>query len=72
MKRKPSFNEKREFDMLEKEIKKMNLEKNEITEKLSDSNLSYAEIEKCSQRFSELSQLIDEKELRWLELSELC
>jgi len=72
VKRKPSFNEKREFDMLEKEIKKMNLEKNEITEKLSDSNLSYAEIEKCSQRFSELSQLIDEKELRWLELSEIC
>jgi len=72
VKRKPSFNEKREFDMLEKEIKKMNLEKNEITEKLSDANLSYAEIEKCSQRFSELSQLIDEKELRWLELSELC
>ncbi len=72
VKRKPSFNEKREFDILEKEIKKMNLEKNEITEKLSDTNLSYAEIEKCSQRFSELSQLIDEKELRWLELSELC
>jgi len=72
VKRKPSFNEKREFDMLEKEIKKMNLEKNEITEKLSDSNLSYAEIEKCSQRFSELSQLIDQKELRWLELSEIC
>ena len=72
VKRKPSFNEKREFEILEKEIKKMNLEKNEITEKLSDSNLSYAEIEKCSQRFSELSQLIDEKELRWLELSELC
>ena len=72
VKRKPSFNEKREFEILEKEIKKMNLEKNEITEKLSDSNLSYAEIEKCSQRFSELSQLIDEKELRWLELSEIC
>ena len=71
-KRKPSFNEKREFEMLEKEIKKMNLEKNEITENLSDTNLTYAEIEKYSQRFSELSQLIDEKELRWLELSEIC
>ncbi len=71
-KRKPSFNEKREFEMLEKEIKKMNLEKNEITEKLSDTNLAYAEIEKHSQRFSELSRLIDEKELRWLELSEIC
>ena len=72
VKRKPSFNEKREFEMLEKEIKKMNLEKNEITENLSDTNLTYAEIEKYSQRFSELSQLIDEKELRWLELSEIC
>lgn len=72
VKRKPSFNEKREFEMLEKEIKKMNLEKNEITEKLSDTNLAYSEIEKHSQRFSELSQLIDEKELRWLELSEIC
>jgi ATP-binding cassette subfamily F protein uup len=70
-KRKPSFNEKREFEMLEKDIKKLNLEKTEISEKLSDSNLDYPQIEKYSTRFREVSEQIDEKELRWLELSEI-
>jgi ATP-binding cassette subfamily F protein uup len=70
-KRKPSFNEKREFEMLEKEIKKLNLEKIEISEKLSDSNLDYPQIERYSTRFREVAEQIDEKELRWLELSEI-
>ncbi len=70
-KRKPSFNEKREFEMLEKEIKDLNKEKTTITLKLSDSKLEYAEIEKLSTKFKDISLIIDEKELRWLELSDL-
>jgi ATP-binding cassette subfamily F protein uup len=70
-KRKPSFNEKREFELLEKEIKELNNEKSTITMKLSDSNLEYVEIEKLSTRFKDISCTLDEKELRWLELSEL-
>jgi len=70
-KRKPSFNEKREFEMLEKDIKELNKEKTTITLKLSDSKLEYAEIEKLSTRFKDISLMIDEKELRWLELSDL-
>ncbi len=70
-KRKPSFNEKREFEMLEKDIKKLNQEKVEISEKLSAGNIEYTEIEKLSARFKSISESIDEKELRWLELSEL-
>lgn len=70
-KKKPSFNEKREFDLLEKDLKKLNLEKTEISEKLSDNGLDYPQIEKYSNRFREVSNLIDEKELRWLELSEI-
>jgi ATP-binding cassette subfamily F protein uup len=70
-KRKPSFNEKREFDLLEKEIKELNNEKSTITIKLSDSTLEYIEIEKLSTRFKDISSMLDEKELRWLELSEL-
>jgi len=70
-KRKPSFNEKREFEMLEKEIKDLNKEKTTITLKLSDSKLEYAEIEKLSTRFKDISLITDEKELRWLELSDL-
>lgn len=71
VKRKPSFNEKREFELLEKEIKSLNEEKTEISGKLSDVNLDYANIEKLSNRFSEITSLLDEKELRWLELSEI-
>lgn len=70
-KRKASFNEKREFEMLEKDIKKLNLEKIEISEKLSNNNLDYLQIEKYSTRFREVSEQIDNKELRWLELSEI-
>jgi ATP-binding cassette subfamily F protein uup len=70
-KRKPSFNEKREFDTLEKEIKNLAKEKDTITEQLTAGTLEYAEIEKLSARFKAVSELIDQKELRWLELSDL-
>ncbi len=71
VKRKPSFNEKREFDSLEKEMKNLAKEKDTITEQLTAGTLEYAEIEKLSARFKEISELIDQKELRWLELSDL-
>jgi ATP-binding cassette subfamily F protein uup len=70
-KRKPSFNEKREFELLEKEIAALNDEKALISSKLADAGLDYQEIEKISKRFTEISQFLDVKELRWLELSEL-
>ena len=71
VKRKPSFNEKREFDSLEKEMKNLAQERDAITEQLTAGTLEYAEIEKMSARFKEVSELIDQKELRWLELSDL-
>jgi len=46
-------------------------EKDTITEQLTAGTLEYAEIEKLSARFKEISELIDQKELRWLELSDL-
>jgi ATP-binding cassette subfamily F protein uup len=71
VKRKPSFNEKREFDTLEKEMKNLAQERDAITQQLTSGSLEYAEIEKLSARFKALSELIDQKELRWLELSDL-
>jgi ATP-binding cassette subfamily F protein uup len=71
VKRKPSFNEKREFDSLEKEMKNLAQERDAITEQLTAGSLDYAEIEKLSARFKAISELIDQKELRWLELSDL-
>jgi ATP-binding cassette subfamily F protein uup len=70
-KRKLSFKEKREFEILEKEIADLSKEKETITGKLTDSNTPFEELQKFSSRIGELTQLLDEKELRWLELSEV-
>jgi ATP-binding cassette subfamily F protein uup len=70
-KRKLSFKEKQEFEELEKEIQKLESEKSEIEIQLASGVLSSAEIIKLSQRHSEVNEWIDEKILRWLELSEI-
>lgn len=66
-----SFKEKREFETLEKEIADLNKEKLTVTEKLNNSKTSFDELQKLSLRIGEVHRLLDEKELRWLELSEL-
>lgn len=70
-KKKPSFKEKREFELLEIDLKKLNEEKHNATLQLNDTSLPYEELQKLSSRIAELEKLIDEKELRWLELSEI-
>ncbi len=66
-----SFKEKREFELLEKEIAQLNQEKESITEKLNSGNLPFEELQTLSNRIGELSASVDEKEMRWLELSEM-
>jgi ATP-binding cassette subfamily F protein uup len=70
-KRQPSFKEKREFEMLEKEIANLTKEKNSTTEKLNSSDTPFDELSRLSVRIGEIEKLLDEKEFRWLELSEL-
>lgn len=70
-KRQPSFKEKREFELLEKEIGDLTAEKNTVTEKLNNGNTPFEELQKLSVRIGEITQLLDEKEIRWLELSEV-
>ena len=65
-----SFKEKREFETLEKEIPQLQEEKIKLTEEMSNSELAYAELEKITQRFTEINRLLEEKEWRWLELSQ--
>jgi ABC transport system ATP-binding/permease protein len=69
-KRKLSYKEQREFETLEKQLADLEIEKKEISEKLSSAGLSFEELQKLSGRIVEISGLIDQKELRWLELSE--
>ncbi len=70
-KRKMSFKEKREFEQLEKEIAELEAEKTLIEEQLCSGTLSVDELTGKSKRLPELNDLIDEKTLRWLELSEI-
>lgn len=70
-KKKLSFNEKREFENLETEIESLETEKKDIELKLSSGILSSDELISYSNRVTELINLIDEKSLRWLELSEM-
>jgi len=69
-KRRLSYKEQREFEMLEKELMVLEREKKEISEKLSASHLPFEELQRLSERIVEISNIIDEKEFRWLELSE--
>lgn len=69
--RKMSFKEKKEFEALEKEIPTLEKEKSEIENQLSSGALSSDEIIKVSERFSELCDLIDEKTMKWLEMSDI-
>ena len=65
-----SYNEKREFEQLGKDLVLLEEEKKEIEEKFSNGMLSIDEITKLSKRLPEVKSAIDEKETRWLELSE--
>ena len=71
-KRQMSFKEKREFGLLEDEISKLSREKEEVTRKLNSGEAPFSELEQLSHRIGEISRLLDEKELRWLELSEIA
>ncbi|MCM1070741.1 MAG: ABC-F family ATP-binding cassette domain-containing protein [[Clostridium] fimetarium] len=64
-----TFKEKKEFEELEKEIAALTSEK-EALEALFASGGSQDDIAAKAARFSEVSELLDEKEMRWLELSE--
>ena len=68
--RKLSFNEKRELEALETEIPALEAEKAALEASLSSGTLPVEELTAQSRRIAELIASIDEKTMRWLELSE--
>jgi ATP-binding cassette subfamily F protein uup len=70
--RKLTFNEKKELDQLEKDIESLEAEKAKIGEELNSGSLSNSELHDKSNRFGQITDLLEEKEMRWLELSELA
>jgi ABC transport system ATP-binding/permease protein len=67
-----SYKEKKEFESLEDEIARLTREKQAITHQLNSGAAPFNELQKLSIRIGEISQILDNKELRWLELSELA
>ncbi len=70
-KRKLSFNEKRELTHLETEIEELEATILGLEAELNSGALDHNELFKKSEEVSQAKNLLDEKELRWLELSEL-
>ena len=70
--RKMTFKERREYEALEADIDRLEREKSEIEAALSSGMLSVAEITEKSIRLPQLNEELDEKSMRWLELSELA
>lgn len=71
-KRRLSFKEKREMDQLEADMKALGEEKTALEEAMNSGGLAYDKLEEASLRYAEVKRLLDEKELRWLELSEIA
>lgn len=71
-KKKLTFKEKKEFEALDAEIPQLEAEKAEIEAALSSGTLSTDELLAKSDRITKLIEEIDEKTLRWLELSEFA
>jgi ATP-binding cassette subfamily F protein uup len=69
--KKMTYKEKREFEQLEKDIEALEAEKKRIEEFLSSGKLSVDDITAMSIRLPLLNDELDEKTMRWLELSEI-
>ncbi|MEI6265908.1 MAG: ABC-F family ATP-binding cassette domain-containing protein [Sphingobacteriia bacterium] len=70
-KRALTFKEKREFEQLEKDMPELEKEKQSLTLEMSTGTLTFDAIQKISDRLIVITNQLEEKELRWLELSEL-
>lgn len=69
--RRMSYKEKREFEQLEKDIASLEQQQHEIEEALCSGTLSIEELTEKSRLLPKLKEEIDEKSMRWLELSEI-
>ena len=69
-KKKLTYKEQKELEQLEKDLEALGAEKLELESAMSAGTLPYDKLQAASARFGEISSLIDEKELRWLELQD--
>lgn len=71
-KKRLTFKEKREFEQLDADIQRLEAEKQQIVDALSGGEISAERITELSKRLPQLEEELDEKSMRWLELSEFA
>jgi len=69
--KKPSYKQKLEYESLDNEIQLLETEKSEIINRLNSGKENLEMLQELSLRFGEIEKLIDEKMIRWMELSEI-
>ena len=69
--KKPTYKEKREFELLEKSIAELEAEKQQVTEQLSNAEISFEQVSLLSKRIVEITSELERNEMRWLELSDI-
>ena len=70
VKKKLSFKEKHEFEGLEKEIEELESKRDAMNERVASNNIPANEVEEFYKELSEISTLIEDKTMRWMELAE--
>ncbi|HSB93345.1 MAG TPA: ABC-F family ATP-binding cassette domain-containing protein [Flavitalea sp.] len=71
VKKKLTYKEKREFELLQDEIAALEKEKHQLQENLNAGSANFNELTQMAERIGVINQLLQVKEFRWLELSEL-
>jgi ABC transport system ATP-binding/permease protein len=70
--KKLSYKEKREFEELTSEIELLEKEKEKLTNKLNSGSTTHEELMETGEKLTTIVNMLEEKELRWLELAELA
>ncbi|MGC1240884.1 MAG: ATP-binding cassette domain-containing protein, partial [Chryseosolibacter sp.] len=70
-KKKVSFKEKQEFEKLQVEIESLEKQKADIAKRFAEGTSDHQQLEQWSKEIKTISDAIDQKTLRWLQLSEL-
>ena len=70
-KRKLTYKEQKELEQIEKDLESLAAEKAELEEALISGTLSFDKLQEASKRIGEIMEETDEKEMRWLELTDI-
>ena len=65
-----TYKERKEFEQLEVDIEQLELEKKELVDKMNSGEGSAQDLQSWSERYEVVEVTLDEKTMRWLELSE--